>query len=154
MLSDSKIRGRGAPRIYFEESFKEMTLVSARERKEELEGPRSLMVCWGCVGGQGGEHHSPSLQEGSLEKNPMTSGLKWSQSNKRSGHQARETEGPPRRGGEHTCSVATFQISPPRLWRREGITALERRISGPFHPLAFRTVIPSHCPVHNHAHLL
>ena len=98
------------------------------------------------MGGQGGEHHSPSLQEGSLEKNPMTSGLKWSQSNKRSGHQAREAEGPPRRGGKHTCSVANFQISPPRLWRREGITALERRISGAISPPSLQNSHPIPLP--------
>ena len=67
--------------------------------------------------GQGEEYHSPSLPEGRLEKNPVTSGPKQSQSSKRCGHQARETEGPSGRGGEHTCSVATFQISPPCLWR-------------------------------------
>ena len=58
-----------------------------------------------------------SLPEGRLEKNPMTSNPKQSQSSKRCDHQARETEGPSGKGGEHTCSVATFQISPPCLWR-------------------------------------
>ena len=73
------------------------------------------------MGGQGGEHHSPSLQEGSLEKNPMTSGLKWSQSNKRSGHQARETEGPPRRrGGAHLlCGHLPDITSTPMEERRD-----------------------------------
>ena len=64
MLSDSKIRGWGAPRIYFEESFKEMSLVSASERKEELEGPRSLMECRGCGGaGRGASFTKPPRGE-------------------------------------------------------------------------------------------
>ena len=47
MLSDSKIRGRGAPSIYFEESFKEMSLVSSSERKVEKEiATHSSVLAW------------------------------------------------------------------------------------------------------------